>query len=105
MSGMVDVMERHGLRPPRAMLLLSRTLITLEGTLKTIDPTFELSSEASALVAAEQQQVLGAPEELVRKELVRALPALRTLPEYAEALSSQLRAGRLVVRTERYAGC
>ena len=104
MSGMVDVMERHGLRPPRAMLLLSRTLITLEGTLKTIDPTFELSSEASALVAAEQQQVLGAPEELVRKELVRALPALRTLPEYAEALSSQLRAGRLVVRTERYAG-
>ena len=97
-------MERHGLRPPRQMLLLSRTLITLEGTLKTIDPTFELSTEASTLVADEQQEVLGASGELLRKELTRALPALRTLPEYAEALSSQLRAGRLVVRTERYAG-
>ncbi len=104
LAGMVDVMERHGLRPPRQMLLLSRTLITLEGTLKTIDPTFELSTEASALVADEQEEMIGAPAELIRKELTRALPALRTLPEYAEALSSQLRAGRLVVRTERYAG-
>ncbi len=104
MAGMVDVMERHGLRPPRAMLLLSRTLITLEGTLKTIDPTFELSTEASALVTEQQQEVIGAPRDLLLKELTRALPALRTLPEYAEALSSQLRAGRLVVRTERYAG-
>lgn len=104
MAGMIDVMERHGLRPPPSMLLLSRTLITLEGTLKSIDPTFELASEASELVANEQQQVLGNPQDLIRKELVRALPALRTLPEYAEALSSQLRSGRLVVRTERYAG-
>ena len=31
MTGVLDVMERHGLRPPRAMLLLSRSLLTLEG--------------------------------------------------------------------------
>jgi ubiquinone biosynthesis protein len=104
MAGMMEVMERHGLRPPRSMLLLSRTLITLEGTLKTIDAGFDLSSEAQSLVAREQQDAFGSPEELVRKELVRALPALRTLPEYAEALASQLRSGRLVVRSERYAG-
>jgi hypothetical protein len=55
-------------------------------------------------VARERQEVLGNPDELVRKELVAGPPALRTLPEYAEALSSQLRAGRLVVRSERYAG-
>ena len=36
LSGVIDVIDRHGLRPPRSMLLLSRTLITLEGTLKTI---------------------------------------------------------------------
>ena len=38
LSGVLDVMERHGLRPPRAMLLLSRTLLTLEGTLKAHRP-------------------------------------------------------------------
>jgi ubiquinone biosynthesis protein len=104
MAGMMEVMERHGLRPPRSMLLLSRTLITLEGTLKTIDPGFDLSSEAELLVTREHRDAFGSPEELARKELVRALPALRTLPEHAEALASQLRSGRLLVRSERYAG-
>jgi ubiquinone biosynthesis protein len=104
MAGVVEVMEHHGLRPPSSMLLLSRTLLTLEGTLKTLDPGFELSKEAEQLVASDRFGDLGDPEDLVRKELVRALPALRTLPEHAEALATQLRAGRLSVRTERYAG-
>jgi ubiquinone biosynthesis protein len=104
MAGVMDVMEHHGLRPPPSMLLLSRTLITLEGTLKTIDPGFDLASEAQLLVTRDHQVQLGSPEELVRKELVRALPALRTLPEHAEELASQARSGRLTVRTERYAG-
>ncbi len=104
MSAMMDVMERHGLRPPRPMLLLSRTLITLEGTLKTIDTRFDLAAEAEAIVTRDQHEALGSPEEIAKKEVLRAVPALRTLPEHAEALASQLRAGRLVVRTERYAG-
>lgn len=104
MLGMMDVMDRHGLRPPRSMLLLSRTLITLEGTLKTIDPTFDLASEATMIVGREHQVEIGSPQDVLRKELVRVLPALRTLPEHAESLASQLRAGRLVVRAERYAG-
>ncbi|MDQ6819196.1 MAG: AarF/UbiB family protein [Actinomycetota bacterium] len=104
MAGVMEVMEQHGLRPPPSMLLLSRTLITLEGTLKTIDPGFELASEAQLLVTQDHQVQFGSPEELVRKELVRALPALRTLPEHAEELASQARSGRLTVRTERYAG-
>ncbi|HEY6395866.1 MAG TPA: AarF/UbiB family protein, partial [Solirubrobacteraceae bacterium] len=104
MAGVMDVMEQHGLRPPPPMLLLLRTLITLEGTLRTIDPGFELATEAQALVTRDHQAELGSPEELVRQELVRALPALRTLPEHAEELASQARSGRLTLRTERYAG-
>jgi ubiquinone biosynthesis protein len=86
------------------MLLLTRTLITLEGTLRTIDPGFELGPEAELLVSRDHPDELGAPEELVQKELLRALPALRALPDHAEAIGSQLRSGRLLVRTERYAG-
>ncbi len=104
MAGVMDVMDHHGLRPPSSMLLLSRTLLTLEGTLKTIDPGFELSSEAERLVSLDRYEDLGSPEEVLRRELVRMLPALRTLPEHAEALATQLRSGRLVIRTERYAG-
>ncbi len=104
LSGVIDVIDRHGLRPPRSMLLLSRTLITLEGTLRTIDPGFDLGREAEQIVSRDHREDFGTPEELVRQELFRALPALRTLPEHAEALASQLRSGRMVVRTERYAG-
>jgi ubiquinone biosynthesis protein len=104
MLGVMDVMNHHGLRPPRSMLLLSRTLLTLDGTLKTIDRQFALASEAQDLVARDRYDAMGSPEEVIRRELVRALPALRTLPEHAETLAGQLRAGRLVLRTERYAG-
>ena len=104
MAGVLDTIERHGLRPPRSMLLLTRTLITLEGTLNTIDPTFSLGEEAELIVMRDHLEDFGTPEDLARRELLRALPALRTLPEHAEALASQWRSGRLVLRTERYAG-
>ncbi|HEY2161784.1 MAG TPA: AarF/UbiB family protein [Solirubrobacteraceae bacterium] len=104
MAGVISVIERHGLRPPRSMLLLSRTLLTLEGTLRSLDPRFQLGTEAELIVSREHRDDLGTPEELVQREVIRALPALRTLPEHVEAITSQLRSGRMVVRTERYAG-
>lgn len=102
LSGVIDVIDRHGLRPPRSMLLLSRTLVTLEGTLKIVEPGFDLGREAEQVVARDHREDFAPSEELVKRELVRALPALRTLPEHAEAIASQWRSGRLVVRTERY---
>jgi ubiquinone biosynthesis protein len=104
MLGVMEVIERRGMRAPRSMLLLSRTLITLEGTLRAIAPGFDLGTEAEALVARDHRDELGSPEELIRAELIRALPALRTLPEHAEALATQWRSGRLTVQTEHYAG-
>jgi ubiquinone biosynthesis protein len=104
MLGVMDVMKRHDLRPPRSMLLLSRTLLTLDGTLKTIDREFALAAEAQELVARDRYDALGSPEDIARREVVRALPALRTLPEHAETIASQLRSGRLLVKTEHYGG-
>jgi ubiquinone biosynthesis protein len=104
LNGVLDAMERHGLKPPGAMVLLGRTLLTLEGTLRVIDPAFDLAPAASELLAGERREDLADPEELIRRELVRALPALRSLPDHAETVAAQLRTGRLTVRTERYAG-
>ena len=41
--------------------------------------------------------------DLLQAELRRSLPVLRTLPEHIDELATQLRAGRLSVRVERFA--
>ena len=104
MSLMLEVMHRHGLEVPGAMTVLSRALLTLEGTLRTIDPTFNIGHEATALLpelAGEQSDVL---QQQLQKEVIRALPSLRTLPGHAEAIAAQLRSGRLSMRVERFGG-
>jgi ubiquinone biosynthesis protein len=103
MGQVLDVMERHGLRPPPTVTLLSRALLTLEGTLHVIDPGFDLAREGTQLMTTDAS-AFGTPEELIQREVVRALPSLRTMPEHLEALAGQLRAGVMTVRTERYAG-
>lgn len=100
----LGTMDRHGLTIPSAMSLLSRSLITLEGTLGVICPGFDFAATGEALARADASSTLADPQEMLQRELIRALPSLRTLPEHAEAISAQLRDGRLTLRTERYAG-
>ncbi len=99
----LTVMTRHGLRVPTSMTSLSKALLTLDGTLRAIDPTFDLATEASraaeGLLGVEPEAV----GDLLGQELRRSLPALRTLPEHVDELATQLRAGRLSVRVERFA--
>jgi ubiquinone biosynthesis protein len=103
-SQVLAVMERHGMRPPPSMALLARALLTLEGTLSIIAPAFSVRGASSQIVRVEHADEVGTPEEILQHEALRALPSLRTLPEHAEAISEQLRSGRLTVRAERFAG-
>jgi ubiquinone biosynthesis protein len=98
------VMQRHGMRPPSSITLLARALITLEGTLRGIDPGLSLVKTSREVVMTDHRDAFGTPQELLQREALTALPALRTLPEHAETLANQLRSGRLTVRTERFAG-
>ena len=100
----LGVMQRHGMHVPPSMTLLARALLTLEGTLKQLEPTFNLGNESKSLAMRDHRTAFGSPEEILQKELLRALPSLRTLPEHAETLANQLRAGRLTLRMDRYAG-
>ena len=104
MSLMLDIMVRHGLEVPSPMTVLSRALLTLEGTLRTIDPTFNIANEATALLPALAEHQHDEMQEQLEKELLRALPSLRTLPGQLEGIATQLRRGRLNLRVERYAG-
>jgi ubiquinone biosynthesis protein len=104
MTAVLDVMTRHGLQVPTAMTVLSRALVTLEGTLRTIEPGFNIGREVNELLPALAERQQDEVPEQLKKELMRALPSLRTLPGHVEAISAQLRSGRMNVRVERYAG-
>jgi ubiquinone biosynthesis protein len=104
MSEMLEILVRHGLEVPTAMTVLSRALLTLEGTLRTIDPSFNLAHEATELMPEFAEQQHDQMQEQLQKEFLRALPSLRTLPGHMEGIATQLRGGRLSMRVERYAG-
>ncbi|MBV9592479.1 MAG: AarF/ABC1/UbiB kinase family protein [Actinobacteria bacterium] len=98
------IMDRHDLRPPATITLLARALLTIEGTLKIIDPAFDLATTSQEMVNQDHRGAFGTPQEILQREVLRVLPSLRTLPDHAETIASQLRLGRLSVRTERFAG-
>jgi ubiquinone biosynthesis protein len=100
----LQVMQRHGMRVPSSLTLLSRAFITLEGTLRAIDPQFDLAVETTQVLESGQANEFTGLRERLNKEAIRALPSLRALPEHAEEIGLQLRTGRLGVRVERYAG-
>jgi ubiquinone biosynthesis protein len=100
----LSVMRRHGMRPPPSVTLLARSLLTMEGTLRLIDPGFSLTATSREVVISEHSDQIGTPEEILQREALRALPSLRTLPEHVETLANQLRSGRMSVRAELFAG-
>ncbi len=61
------IMARQGLRVPPAMSLLGRALLTLDGTLRTIDPTFDLRAEAEQAVRGGGPAQPEAREELLKE--------------------------------------
>lgn len=98
------VMTRHGLRVPVSMTALSKAVLTLDGTLRLIDPSFELATEATAVAESLAGQGPDLAGDVLQEELRRSLPILRTLPEHVDELATQLHAGRMSVRVERFAG-
>ena len=100
----LSVMRRHDMRPPSSVTLLARSLLTIEGTLRLIDPGFSLTATSREVVLSDHSDAIGTPQEILQREALRALPSLRTLPEHVETLANQLRSGRLSVQTELFAG-
>ena len=100
----LTLMGRHNLRVPRSMTTLSRALLTLDGTLTIIDPLFDMARQATALVHELDTGQAVVSEDVVKNELLRALPVLRGLPDQVDELATQLRAGRLRMQVERYGG-
>lgn len=105
LKAMIEVLQRNHLPVPTSLTLLSRALITLDGTLRTMAPGFAFAEEAQNLATPMVVPAgdTDAVNQQMQKELLRALPSLRTLPGHAEAIGGQLRSGQLTIRTRRFA--
>ena len=87
----------YGIRLPRWFGTLSRTLVTLEGTIKGLDPEFSLVDAARAHASEMMQDVIGDGdvETILQRQLISELPRLQRLPERIDDILGQTASGRL----------
>jgi ubiquinone biosynthesis protein len=103
-SEIIRVLDRHGVGAPPSLTILARAILTLDGTLRALDPDFRMgpsAQERMGEIVAHQELD---PRDQLTRELVRALPILRSMPQVTEDLALQARSGRLTVRIDRYSG-
>lgn len=100
------VAGRYGMRMPGWFGTLSRALITLEGTLRSIEPSFSLvdaaRSRASAAVEVHLHDV-GTVRQTLEQEALAQFPRLRRLPERIDTLLGQVVDGRVTTRVSLFA--
>ena len=94
------VIAQFGLRFPDWLATLIRTMVTLEGTLKTIDPTFSLVEAAREHAGDFTGAKLGINglRATIEHEAMRQMPRLRRLPERMDSLLGQAVDGRFSMR-------
>jgi len=96
MRDLMNVVGRAGIAFPAAIGGVFRALITLDGTLRTLAPGFDIATESEAIA---RQFAVGqmAPQSLrdaATAELLTLLPMLRKLPRRADKISAALAQGR-----------
>jgi ubiquinone biosynthesis protein len=104
LTGVLHVLSRHGVSAPQTLTVLARAMITIDGTLRTIDHDFRMGPAAAErmgdLVIARGLD----PRHELTSEVLRALPVLRSIPQLGEDLALQARSGRLTIRVDRFSG-
>jgi ubiquinone biosynthesis protein len=96
---LVAVLARFGLRLPADIVLLSRALVTLDGTLRVLCPDMSMMSATMQMIQSPTSPPLLDGKDVVRDELMSMLPHLRRLPERVDRLLSAAGKGELRIRT------
>jgi ubiquinone biosynthesis protein len=98
LQDLVPVLSEFGVHLPGDLVLLSRTLVTLDGTLGVLAPGLSMGAATAELAAATTEPVLD-PREMIRDELLSAIPRLRRLPDRLDRILTLTARGDLRVRT------
>jgi ubiquinone biosynthesis protein len=97
MQKLVTVLADAGLRLPLDVVLLSRAIVTLDGTLRVLCPGRSLMTAFFDLLQTTSDPVVDR-QEMIRRELMAALPRLRKLPEQVDRILTLTGRGELRVR-------
>ena len=108
-NDITQIMRQHGLTLPGDLVMLFKTLITLEGVVKKLDGSAEMLEQAKPIVA-EVFKARASPEHILRKSKMHAqtlLQSLDELPQNLFRLSRRIQKGQFVVnldfkRTEQF---
>ena len=104
LQNIIDIMGRHAIPVPAPFTLLARAMVTLEGTLRVIDPQVDLATAAAAHLGSSLDVTPASAKEAAQKELLRSLPSLRALPGLTEDVALQLRSGRIMLQIDAFSG-
>jgi ubiquinone biosynthesis protein len=99
LQALIPVLSGFGIRLPGDLVLLSRTLVTLDGTVGMISPGVSLASAAMDLATSTADQPILDPNAMIRDELMAALPRLRRLPDRIDRITALAARGDLRVRS------
>jgi ubiquinone biosynthesis protein len=98
MQHLVKTLADFGLHLPTDIVLLSRALVTLDGTLRVLCPGRTLMSALLGLLESPTESLFDR-NEMIRNELISALPRLRKLPEQVDRILALTGRGELRLRT------
>lgn len=94
----MPMLAGFGIRLPGDLVLLSRALVTLDGTVGVISPGLSVSSVAIDLATSTSEQPILDRDEMIRNELLAALPRLRRLPDRIDRITTLAARGDLRIR-------
>ena len=98
LQDLVRMLSEFGIRLPGDLVVLSRALVTLEGTLRVIWPMASMVAAASEMVSSSTAPVIDR-DTMIRDELVAALPHLRHLPDRIDRILTLDEPGELRIRS------
>ena len=98
MQELVTTLAEFGLHLPTDIVLLSRALVTLDGTMRVLNPGRSMMAAFMDLLQSPTDSVFDR-DQMIRDELMAALPRLRKLPEQVDRILSLTGRGELRIRT------
>jgi ubiquinone biosynthesis protein len=99
MEQLVVVLSHFGMRLPTDVVLLSRALVTIDGTLRVLCPGRSLIASATEMLGSPSAEPVIDRGQLVRDELLAILPHVRRLPERVDRILALTARGELRLRT------
>ena len=98
MQELVTTLAQFDLQLPADIVLLSRALVTLDGTLRVLCPGRSLMTTFIELLSSPSDPLIDR-DAMIRNELLSALPRLRKLPEQVDRILTLTGRGELRLRT------